>query len=364
MRRLLCVSFPLLCGCATLPLPADPARLPRVELALPSAGTLRIYHTADISADLARRLLGHVAAVSTRVQDRLGASPPRTEIVLYRPAGPTASVSEGQVRETRADLVQEASGWRIRFSYPWSDDPRDPGQLLGTTAHEIAEATILLNVTVIDPYLRWVHDGVAEFAEHEALRELMPEVARENLRRTINFVRERREDGVTFVDLSRWRQLASYLVRSHRFLGPNESNLSLVQLGRSVRRVRNARVSIQDPLLLAGLAEIEDILVHARRQSRRPWSPGEARPDDPVHQDYLFYNAAFALWLELERASPGVAQRTLEAFAARRAKDDHVLSAAEAQRIVAEAAGRERLDLRVPIDRVESVLEAELARLP
>ncbi len=366
MRRLLPLLVLACAACNTgQPRADDVEGLAHVELiGPPASGSVRIYYTQDIEEQDAKSLVPHVAAICSEVGARLGFAPPRAELVIYEPAGPEGARGK-HVRETRGDLVQEDTGWRIRFVYPWRDTRQAVSQLLGTTAHEVAEATVLLRVTVIDPYLRWLHDGIAVLIEHEVLARLRPKSARESLGRTRQFVRERREDGVRFVDLTRWRQLAPYLVRSHRFLGPGQANLDLANLPESLRRVRNAMMGTDDPLFLEGLQELETALKRTQRFSSAPAVPGAARPDDPLTQDFLFYNAAFALWLSLERAHPGVVQRTLSGMAERREQDDHVLSAEEAQDLVRFAAeGRELPNIeQFSLEEIEAVLLEEEQRL-
>ena len=369
MRCRLLSTLVLLVACTSgLPRADDVESLAHVELLDTPSWTndpspVRIYHTADIDPSVARDLLPQVAAVCSLVSAQLGFAPPRTELVLFELPGPAGG--GGHVRETRGDLVQVDTSWRIRFMYPWRESPQAVGQLLGTTAHEVAEATVLLQVTVIDPYLRWLHDGIAELVEHEVLLSVHPDVAAANLRRMVQFVRESREDGVRYLDLTRWRQLASYLVRSHRFLGPRESNLDLNDLVASRRRVKNAMTHAVDPLFQRGLRELDEVLQEAQHVAKAPFRRGEARPDDPVTQDFLFYNAAFALWLALERERPGVARRTLAAMAKLREADDHVLTAGEARDLVREAASVVEFPVleHFSLERGEEILVEEDRRL-
>jgi hypothetical protein len=136
----------------------------------------------------------------------------------------------------------------------------------------------------------------------------------------------------------------------------------------SLARVRRAAAAPalddEPPGRRAALAELEAMLLTAAQRQRLAWREGEGRTDDPDALDYLFYNASFALWVHLERASPGTLQRFVAALSARRA-DDLVLTAAEATALLREAAGDVVLPPleRLPLAWVEEVLHAEERRL-
>ncbi|MCW8138346.1 MAG: hypothetical protein KIT58_05510, partial [Planctomycetota bacterium] len=99
-------------------------------------------------------------------------------------------------------------------------------------------------------------------------------------------------------------------------------------------------------------------------RGRLGWRPGEGRTDDADALDYLFYNAAFAVWLHAERAAPATLRRFVTALAARRDADP-VLVEAEAVALLGEAANGAALPplSRLPLAWVEQALEAEAARL-
>lgn len=316
-------------------------------------GATRIYYH-NLSRATASSLLGEVADVRSQLQGELGFPPPRAELVVYPREG-----KGGTVRETRCDLTRDARGrWAIVFAYPLDEDR---SSLLGTTGHEMAEAVVLLRVTVIDPYLRWIHDGVAELVEQRVLARCARRAAVANLRQARRFLEERLAAGEEWADLGRWRQLAPWIVRSHRFLGANQANLSLSDIPGAVARVRQAKAL--DPSLAGGLSELEAMLLRAEGISQRSWAPGEARGDDPDTRDFLLYTLSFAAWLEIERSTPGATRAFLSALEARRAEGDHVLSAAEGLALLREVCPELPPIERYPLGRALEVLEAEEGRL-
>ncbi len=364
LRSLLVLSAPLvLSGClVTQPPGLDDAVIQDLESVWSADRAARVI-CYEVERSAAERLLPDVAAVRSDVHEQLGLSPPRTEVLLYPLRGPQGREGE-VVRETRCDLTHGPEGWRLRFRYPWSEEPAHRPTLLGTTAHEVAEATVLLQVTVLDPYLRWMHDGIAELIEHQVLRRTEPSAARLDLQRMVAFLEERLADGVEWADLTRWRQLASWVVRSHRFMGPGAANLSLDHLDRSVARVREALAQAPQPVVQTGLEELEAMLLRAQAMERRPWADGEARPDDPATRDYVFYTLAFAFWLEVEREQPETVRRYVQALGGHRESGDHVLSAHEALHLLRRAAGDDLPPLtRFPVRLALETLRAELQAL-
>jgi len=347
-----------LAGCVGPPGTSDAevAQLDRVDL----SDVCVYYRPDDLAEAQARALAPEVQRVRRDVADMLGVEPPRAELVVYEQPGVG---SNALVRSTPAEMRDG----RVRFRYPWSEgDALLRAQLLGTVAHELAEAALLSRVTVIDPYVRWTHDGVAEVVEHEVLARLDPEACRASLRRVLRHVGGQRDAGVEWVDLTRWRQLAGWVIRSHRYLDPPEHNLDLDDPGAALNEVRALRARVPaDGLRGRGLAELEELLVEARAVGGRPWREGEARPDDPETRDFVFYNAAFAVWLGLERAAPGTIERFLAALVARRAAGDHVLTAAEVAGLVRRASGGAELPPldRLPLADVEAAVRAEARRL-
>ncbi|MBL4847418.1 MAG: hypothetical protein JKY65_18015 [Planctomycetes bacterium] len=348
---------------AALPLGACVAQPPRLEerhllanLELRD-GTGRLYYR-DLTIQEAEALGPAVADVHSMVAHCLGFSPPRAELVVYAQGRETL----GAVRETRCDLERGRSGWQIVFAYPYRAD--QVSHLLGTTGHEMAEATVLLRVTAIDPYLRWVHDGIADFAEHEVLRRQDPAAALDSLGRARRLVEEHLGDGELWLDLARWRQLAPWIVRSHRLLGPNEDNLSLKDVEGSLKRLARIRAANKDPDRASGLAELEAILIRARQIRERGFAQGEAHGSDAREGDLLGYALSFAYWLEVERRASGTIRGFLEGLERRRARGDHVLTGAEAKDVLRAALGAPPPSVaHYPLERALSVIKTEEARL-
>jgi hypothetical protein len=348
----------LLVGCPSTPPGLSDGEV-QVLAHVEGARSTLYYRDGELELTQVEELLPLVEGVRSEVEAELGAVAPRTELILYQRSG----LGGGSLIHHTECIFEND---RIRFRYPYDEeDPLSQGQLLGTVAHEVAEATLLSQVTVIDPYLRWAHDGVAELVEHQVLCVRDVEVARTLLRRVIRFVSERRADGVQTLDLTRWRQIAPWVVRSHRFLD-SDGNLSLEDVDGSLERVRAARAEARpDDVRGPGLAELEQLLLDASARRDQAWSPNEARPDDAERGDLLYYNVAFALWLEVERNAPGTMRRFVGNLAERRAGDDHVLTASEAwEALEASCAGSPLPDLtQIELADVESVLRAEERRL-
>jgi len=251
---------------------------------------------------------------------------------------------------------------RVVFRYPWQGDGALRGALLGTTAHETAEATVLDQVTMLDPHLRWVHDGIAEALEHFTLRELEPQAARVALEKNLLLLRQRQEEGVSWVNLARWRQVAPWLIRSHRFF-PSGANLSLDDLDQSLTRVQAELARSNEPALRGWLIELEEVLRHTQALSRTTYGPGEAQVADPASHDLVFYASALAVWLEVERQDPGAIKRYLAGLRQARLADQHVLRATEALELLRATAPQAQLPTleHLELSWVDEALTRELA---
>lgn len=319
---------------------------------------VRVYWRQDeLQKEQVTRVLPRLASVARTVSERIGCAPPPAAVVLWVPGG---------VRGSGRDPIHTThgifSGGRVTFRYPWEpDDPEALAPLLGTAAHELAEAAVLRQVTAIDPYLRWFHDGLAELVEHQVLVLTDPEAARSALERGLELLAEQRARGVVRIDLERWRQLAPWIIRSQRFLDSG-GNLSLEDLPASRERVRKAMAAATADVRRRGLEELLQVIERAEAAAARPWSADEARPDDPQLRDFLFYLCSFAVWLDLERRSPGAARRATAELIRRRAEDDHVLQASEGRELFLSAAkGVTPLPLGgLPLISVETVLRQAL----
>jgi hypothetical protein len=357
------VALPL-AGCFTTPPSIEDDSIIRMENV--SLGGSRVYYRDDVAPERAHAVVQDVEPIRLQVGDLLGVAPPRTQLVVWEPGGPPGAAGPLVDRVLCLFLDRD---YTIRFRYPLEDDePLGRAQLLGTVGHEVAEATVLGLVTTLDPYLRWMHDGVAELVEHEVLAQQDREGARLLLQRTLAFVKEQRAGGVEWVDLTRWRQIGDDVVRAQRLLQDGLGPLGLGDLARARARVRQAQALAGADAgdgRRDGLAELGRILDDAETRAGQPWRPGEARTDDAEALDYLFYNAAFAVWLGAERAAPGALQRFAAGLVERRGAGDAVLAAAEAAALFAEAAPGARcppLD-HVPLEWIEGTLAAEVQRL-
>lgn len=339
---------------------ADAALGPAESVWSPDRGTRVICYQVDRS--LGKALLPDLAAARADVADRLGLRPPRAEVVIFsQEATPVASAT----RETRADLAFGPAGWSVRFGAAVDEQDHSRSVLIALTAHEVAEGSIVSHVTVLDPFVRWLHDGVADLIEEEVLSASLPQAADALLRNTSEVLEDAFRGGARWADLTRWRQLSSQIIRSHRFFGPDAEDLSLDDPAASLARVQAALGQADDPVVRGGLQELEAMVSRAQAIQERPWAVGEARPDDPILGDVVFYALSLAVWLELEESRPGIARATAQAIAQRRTDHDHVISADEVLVIVRRLAGDVPLPplARYPLVRGLKQLQAARKRL-
>ena len=350
--RLLAAALALLvAGCWSPPPGIDDTDLSNVSL----DDAWVYYREPDVSRDAAVRLVPEVADVRSQVATLLGVPAPRAELVIYQAPTPTATDALVLHTQCRFDRARGA----IRFRYPLEDDALSRAQLLGTVGHEVAEASVLAALECLDPHVRWVHDGIADLMEHEVLVARDPASAATLLARARDFIEDRRSRGVEWIDLTRWRALAPFIVRSHLLVGP--PNLSLSDLPGSRARVAAARA--RDGAPIAALDELDLVLRGCEASARQPLRPGEAAPEDPEVLDYPFYVASFAVWLEAERRAPGTTRRAIAELRARCAAGDRVLTRSEAEATLERIGGAPPRVARVPLERVAAALEVELRRL-
>lgn len=351
----------LLAGCYSAPPGIEDEDVIRMENVRQGDAWI-FYRRGDVEPERAAALAPEVEAVRRRVGELMGVAPPSAQVVVYKTSAPAGT---GALVDRVLCLFLERD-YAVRFRYPLEDEGLARVQLLGTVGHEVAEATVLGQVTAVDPYLRWVSDGVAELVEHEVLVSRSPDDARELLGRALRFVQERRARGVEWVDLTRWRQLGDRLHRSQRIVADGGPSLPLDDLPGALARVRRASAAAGEGegARRHALAELEALLLAAGARERLGWRPGEGRTDDPEALDYLYYNAAFALWLHVERAAPGALGRFMASLAARR-EHDPVLVEAEALALLREACGDVVLPAlgRVSLAWIEQVMRDEEQRL-
>ncbi len=360
----LALGLPLIwAGCVTTkPMSEEEIeRWPKVTL---DTVTVR-YKEPDIERAAAERVAREVEKVHAAVTAELdlakpGASkPPFAEVLLYRDAG------WGQDRwlVTHAVIIDRPLRVRIPCALPEEDKDGEAiaARIRGTIAHEVAEATVLTSVPILDPYLRWMHDGIAESVEYRVLKKIDPRAAGETLTRYDQYAREARRAGISWVDLTRWRQLPEWVVHSDALL---KEVLRLDDLPGAFKLLAKKRVSFQekDSEQVTALSALLDMLGEAWAREQLPFGAGECDPR-PRPGQFLCYDASFCFWLELERARPGLTATVLATITAR-GKNEPVLRSDDVVKILSEVAGADvtaRLE-RFTLDRLEGVLAAERKR--
>ncbi len=317
----------------------------------------------DVDGRAAQLVAKELSAVRATVGEALGlvgsgsGAPPLGEVLLYRDTG------WGQERwlETHATILEHPLRVRIPCALPEADAAGDQiaARIRGTVAHEVAEASVLTRVPILDPYLRWFHDGVAECVAYRVLSRLDAKAADEMLARYEQYVREARRarKSIAWVDLTRWRQLPNWIVHSD-VLFSKDGPLSLDNVPRSLERISEKRVAAaRDPETVAVLDDLVDMLGQALVREQLPLADGEADVRTPSGQ-FLCYGASFCFWLELERAHPGITAGTLSQVERRHRA---VLRSDDVATIVGQLAGedvRVRLE-RFTLDHLEAILADE-----
>jgi hypothetical protein len=323
----------------------------------------------DVDGHAAQLVAKELAAVRGTVGEALGlvgsssGAPPLGEVLLYRDTG------WGQERwlETHATILEHPLRVRIPCALPEADAEAAAicSRIRGTVAHEVAEASVLTRVPILDPYLRWFHDGVAECVAYRVLTRLDSRAADEMLARYEQNVREARraKKSIAWVDLTRWRQLPNWLVHTE-VLFPTDGPLSLDNVPRSLERIAEKRripaPGVRDPEPVAVLDDLVDMLGQALVKEQLPLADGEGDVRTPSGQ-FLCYGASFCFWLELERAHPGITAGTLAQVERRHRA---VLRSEDVVTILGQLAGedvRVRLE-RFTLDHLEAVLAAERPR--
>ncbi|MBI3724081.1 hypothetical protein HY251_09040 [bacterium] len=374
-RRLACTSalawLLLAAGCPSANRLDDDeiSRLPKV-----AAEGVWVRFDADVESAIAQRAAPPFVQVRDAVARELGLDPkdppPIAEIVLRR----DATWGQDRFLVTHAKVLEPPL--RVQVPCPLSQEIADGEKVAalfrGTVAHEVAEATVLTRVRILDPYLRWMHDGIAESVEYRVLQRLDPPAAEKTIRRYRDYADEADKNAWRWVDLTRWRQLSEWIVHSDAFFqgGP----LRVDDLKGSLERLADERVALElnpdapeKPERLALFSEIQALLGENEVKKNLPLAPpseGNTSPEvDPKLRggaaQYLFYDASFCFWLELERAHPGATARVLAAIAARR---EPVLRSKDVVSLIQEATGEKvqvRLE-RFTLTRMRRILDAEL----
>ncbi|MEZ0230182.1 MAG: hypothetical protein ACAI25_16285 [Planctomycetota bacterium] len=340
--------------------PEEIEKWPRVQ---DEGVTIRIKE-GDVDPFAAKLVARAIAVVHSQVTHELGLwkqgeqRPPYAEVLLYRDAG------WGQERwlVTHAVIIERPLRVQIPCALPEDDKDGEAiaARIRGTIAHEVAEATVLTRVPILDPYLRWMHDGIAESVEYRVLRRLDPRAADETLNRYEQYAREARRAGISWVDLTRWRQLPDWIIHSDALL--REGPLYLDDLPSSLKRLASKRVSFQekDPEQVSVLDVLLDMLGESWAREQLPFGAGECDPR-PRPGQFLCYDASFCFWLELERAHPGLTAAVLARIAAWK---EPVLRSDDVVKMLNALTGQDvtaRLE-RFSLDRLESILAAERKR--
>ena len=173
-------------GCCGTPPGLSPDALAQLER-VDQGGTSLYHRPGELTSTERDAILGDLVLAREGVGRRVGLPTPELGVVLYEPCGVPGASGELYLQT----LAVFGADGRVVFRYPWPSDASLRGSLLGTTAHEVAEATVLDQVTMLDPHLRWIHDGIAEALEHQTLRELDRQAARSALEKNLLLLRRR-----------------------------------------------------------------------------------------------------------------------------------------------------------------------------
>jgi hypothetical protein len=319
--------------------------------------------TPAIAKQLAKTLVAVRAAVARELALDLKAdAPPAAEVILYRDAG--WGLERWLV--THAQILERPLRVRVPCALPDDDDTAEKiaHRVVGTVAHELAESAILTRVPILDPYLRWMHDGIADSVEYRVLLQLDPAAAAADLARFAQYSVESRLKGTRWVDLTRWRQLPDWIVHSEVvFENKAPLRLGLDDVPTSLRRLARERKVPQSE----GAAEGVLLLDELRAILGETWTkesivgPREEEDPHPRAGQFLCYDASFCFWLDLERTHPGITAKIVAIMSAHRApilRSADVVHALEQATGVSLAGKLERFSL----DRIDAILAAERAR--
>lgn len=349
-------------GCPSVPNAANERDVDALAVVADEGITVRFLE-GDLPAVEARKAARVFAVVRRAVAEELalvGSSSEggalHAEVILYH------DESWGQERwhVTRAKILERPLRVRIPCGLPVdeSDGERIAARLRGTIAHEITESTVVTRVPIVDPYLRWLHDGIAESVEHRVLKRLDPRTAAADVERYAQYALEAQRSGIRWLDLLRWRQLPDWIVHSD-VLFEDHRPLRLDDYPGALRRLSQLRLLVQEnhPGSLATLDGLLDLVGESWAKEALPPARDEADPRKPSLQ-FLWYDASFCFWLELERAHPGVTARVVAEIGRWRRE---ILRNDDVIRMIDAATGehvRPRLE-RFSLDRLNAVLAAE-----
>lgn len=350
-----------LAGCVTTDPPTEPGGKPDGRAVTPDGGVTVLYRSSELRGDLALAVAGELALVRAAVAHELALETapgalPQAEIELRR----DPRSGDDYLIVTHAQILDNPLRVHIPCRVPLdeTDAAAIAKRFRGTVAHEIAEATVLTHVPILDPYLRWMHDGIAESVSFRVLQKLDPDSAREERDRYLDRWRQARDrrPPARWVDLGGWRQPSSWIVHSEALFA-NRQPLVLTNLMQSLARIGEERLANQEahPDQIAAFDALASFLGESWMRERL--SPGDGEVDlrtqdarEPTSTrwkdtQFLCYGASMCLWLELERESPGITGKVLAAMMGRRAA---VLRSSD---VVAIVQGLSNVDIRPRLER-------------
>lgn len=361
-----------LAACATPEQNGAPGEPDGHATSAPDGGVTVLYRTVELDATTALAVANEFAVVRAAVAKELGleGTPnevPRAEIVVYR----DPAWGQEYFLVTHAQIRDNPLRVHIPCLLPpgENDGAAIAQRFRGTVAHEVAEATVLTHVPILDPYLRWMHDGIAESVSYRVLARLDPQAAALERDRYLERWRQARAGKLRWVDLGGWRQPSDWIVHSEA-LFTNRRPLELTDIPGSLKRVGEERFAAQEqhPDEVVTLDALAEFLGNAWMRERL--LPGEGEVDlrqrdghDPASArfkdtQFLCYGAGMCLWLELERASPGATGKVLAAMMARRATVLRSSDVVEIIEALTKVDLRPRIE-RFTFERLERVLGAE-----
>lgn len=371
MRRAKAAAF-LVASCALLPgCPSvHPGPIQDHEVAgcalVESGRTTLIFRASELpelAPPAAERVVRELDLVRARVQTVLRREAPGLEVRVWK----DVSLGNDPYDVTHAHVLSKPQRVSVECPIREGESPEAfIERVRSRIAHEVAEATVITRARVLDPYLRWMHDGIAVLSEFLVESEVS---AAAGIKRLEGYRRDfegagRR--GVKWLDLTRWRQLAQWIVHSEPLLVPPDKPLELDDVDAALDRLKPERHVANRPEIALRTEALLQLIGEHMRKRAMPLSEGEADPSGWRRNpdSILFYHASFALWLDLERARPGALVRALDAIEAD-GKEHEILTSDAVAGILSRIAGedvRPRL-LRWKLRQAEGVLVEETERL-
>jgi hypothetical protein len=363
-----------LAGCAT----TQPTHAPEDidgRVVSPDGSVVVAYNTADVRSESAAFAARDFAVVRDGVARELALEKTPAELLQAEIVVRRGSESgQSYYMTTHANIVEGPRGTplRVRLDWPLKPDETIEGKIASfraTVAHEITEATLLAHVRLLDPYLRWMHDGIAESVAHRVVARLDPATASAERDRRRDRWRRARDRKLRWLDLTGWRQSSTWVVHSDSFFKTDSPPLFLSNVTESLKRIADDRFQSQETHEdeLAASDALADFVTEVWKREHLPPGDGEidlrrstlgtndARDEET---QFLCYSASMCIWLELEQASPGITGRFLASLMASNASAVRAADVIQMVRDLAKVDVRPRLE-RFTCERLESVLAAE-----